>query len=122
MKHNSPIGFDSLVSTIAGLGVPGLVLLVAMAVSGWAGAAALTAALATLGGPLGMLGGLAVLGILALISKGLAEFGLEKIFAAVIVRMEKAGQSKESIYQQIVKLPISGILKRKLKDMIFNGS
>jgi hypothetical protein len=33
---------DQLVDKIAALGVPGLVLLVAMAVTGWAGAAALT--------------------------------------------------------------------------------
>jgi len=121
MKTNNPFGFDNVVSTIAGLGVPGLVLLVAMAISGWAGAAAITAALATLGGPLGMLGGIAVLGILALMSKGLAEFGLEKIFFAVISRMEKDGQSKESIYQQISKYPISNTLKRKVRDMLFGN-
>ena len=35
---------DQLVDKIAALGVPGLVLVVTMAVTGWAGAAALTAA------------------------------------------------------------------------------
>lgn len=55
---------DRLVSKIAALGVPGLVLLVAMSATGYAGAAALTTALAALGGPLGMLGGIAVLGLL----------------------------------------------------------
>ena len=53
---------DKLVNKIVALGVPGLVLLIAMHLTGFAGAAALTAALASLGGPLGMLGGLAVLG------------------------------------------------------------
>lgn len=121
MESNSPFGFDNVVSVIAGLGVPGLVLLIAMEISGWAGAAALTAALAALGGPFGMLGGIAVLGILALISKSLTEFGLEKVFYAVINRMEKDGQSKEIIYQQIVKLPISTALKRKSRDMLFGS-
>ena len=121
MKINDTFGFDNIVSVIAGLGVPGLVLLVTMAISGWAGAAALTTALAALGGPFGMLGGMGVLGILVLISKGLTEFGLEKIFFAVINRMEKDGQSKEMIYQQIVKLPISSALKRKLRDMLFGN-
>jgi hypothetical protein len=119
MKTNNPFGFDNVVSVIAGLGVPGLVLLVAMAISGWAGAVAITTALAALGGPLGMLGGIALLGVLALISKGLTEFGLEKIFSTVITRMEKDGQSKEGIYQQILKFPISSALKRKLRDMLF---
>ncbi|MBK9927205.1 MAG: hypothetical protein IPP66_18200 [Anaerolineales bacterium] len=122
MKTNNPFGFDNVVSTIAGLGAPGLVLFVAMAISGWAGAAAITAALAALGGPFGMLGGIAFLGVLALMSKGLTEFGLEKIFFAVINRMEKDGQSKESIYQQISKYPISNTLKRKVRDMLFGNN
>jgi hypothetical protein len=121
MKINNPFGFDNVVSAIAGLGVPGLVLLIAMSISGWAGAAALTASLAALGGPFGMLGGIGVLGILVLISKSLTEFGLEKIFSAVINRMEKDGQSKEIIYQQIVKLPISSALKRKSREMLFGS-
>ena len=45
--------FDKLVSIIAGLGVPGLVLLFAMALTGYVGAAAITTALAALGGPAG---------------------------------------------------------------------
>jgi hypothetical protein len=59
---NTP-SLDTVASKIAALGVPGLVLVVAMAFTGFAGAAAITAALAMLGGPLGMLGGIAVLGI-----------------------------------------------------------
>lgn len=42
---------DKLISKIVALGVPGLVQLIVMGVSGWTGTAALTAALATLGGP-----------------------------------------------------------------------
>ncbi|MFM6039787.1 MAG: hypothetical protein ACKPBB_18935 [Sphaerospermopsis kisseleviana] len=48
---------DKIVDKIAALGVPGLVLVVAMAFTGWAGAAAITTGLAVLGGPFGMLGG-----------------------------------------------------------------
>ena len=48
---------DKLLDKIAALGVPGVVLAVAMETTGYVGAAALTTALATLGGPLGMLGG-----------------------------------------------------------------
>ncbi|MDP3486811.1 MAG: hypothetical protein Q8S19_02620 [Bacillota bacterium] len=47
---------DKLVTKIVALGVPGLILVVAMGVSGWAGGAAITVALA--GGPFGMLGGI----------------------------------------------------------------
>ena len=39
---------DKIVNKIVGLGVPGLVLLMAMGISGWVGAAAITTALAML--------------------------------------------------------------------------
>jgi hypothetical protein len=85
---------DQLVDKIAALGVPGLVLVVTMAVTGWAGAAALTTALALLGGPFGMLGGIALLGILGLISKGLSDYGFEAIFKAIVDELMRKGKSK----------------------------
>lgn len=62
---------------IASLGVPGLVLWVLIATSGFAGGAALTSSLAFLGGPFGMLGGLGVLWILARYGKEVASIGLD---------------------------------------------
>ncbi len=109
---------DQIVSKIAALGVPGLVLLVAMAVTGWAGAAAITTALAMLGGPFGMLGGVAVLGILVLISQGLAEYGFEKIFQAVIDELRKKGKSKVDIGREVISYPISKDLKSKIIDYL----
>jgi len=61
------MSYDRLISFLAGLGVPGVILIVAIAVGGYAGGAAIVFALAVLGGPLGMLGGLALLGVIALI-------------------------------------------------------
>ena len=58
--RNIPI--DKVAEKIAALGIPGLVLLVAMAGSGFSGRAAIVVALATLGGPLGMLGGISFWG------------------------------------------------------------
>lgn len=46
---------DRIVNKIAGLGVPGIMLMVAISMTGLSGAAAITAALALLG-PGGMLG------------------------------------------------------------------
>ncbi|MEA5552249.1 hypothetical protein VB713_15005 [Anabaena cylindrica UHCC 0172] len=109
---------DQIVDKIAALGVPGLVLLVAMAVTGWAGAAAITAALAVLGGPFGMLGGIAVLGILGLISKGLAEYGFETIFKATVDELRKKGKSKSDIEREVESYPISHDLKLKIKDYL----
>lgn len=107
---------DQLVDKVAALGVPGLVLVVAMAFTGWAGAAALTTALALLGGPFGMLGGIAVLGILGLISKGLAEYGFERVFTEIVEELNAKGKSKADIASEIESYPISRDLKLKIKD------
>lgn len=111
---------DEFIDKIAALGVPGLVLVVAMAVTGWTGAAAITAALAMLGGPFGMLGGIAVLGILGLISKGLAEFGFETIFKGIVEELKKKGKSQADIETEIDSYPISKTLKLKIKDYLQN--
>ena len=68
---------DKVAEIIAGLGVPGLVLIALMTVSPWYGAAAMTSSLAVLG-PLGMAGGIAVLLVLVLIARALAKFGFEQ--------------------------------------------
>ena len=110
--------FDKVINTIAGLGVPGLVLVVAISVAGYTGGAALTTALAALGGPLGMLGGIAVLGILALISWAIAEFGFEKIVLAVIKELKRKGRNREDILKEIERYPISRGMKLKILDSL----
>ena len=79
---------DKVVQKLVALGIPGLVLLVVIATTGLAGGAAIVTALATLGGPLGMVGGIAALGILGLVADAIAEYGMSKIFAAVVEGLE----------------------------------
>ncbi|MGD1042156.1 MAG: hypothetical protein ABR913_03715 [Sedimentisphaerales bacterium] len=111
--------FDKLVETIAGLGVPGLVLLFAMAITGYAGAAAITTALAALGGPLGMLGGIGLLILLALISRGITKWGFEKIAKDVLKKLIDKGETKETIIKKINEYWfISKDLKLKLIDFV----
>ncbi|MCK4626328.1 MAG: hypothetical protein KAV00_13505 [Phycisphaerae bacterium] len=109
---------DKVVSKIVAIGVPGLVLLVAMAASGWYGGAAIVTALAILGGPLGMLGGIALLGVLVLISNALAKYGFEKIFEASVKKYEEKGISREEIVNKIDHYPISRELKLKIKSLL----
>lgn len=116
--NQSFIVMDKIAGQIAGFGVPGLVLIVAMAATGFSGAAALTTALAALGGPLGMLGGIALLGLLMLIFKALAEYGLEAIFKAVLNELYKKGKTKGEILTKIAGYPISSDLKRSLNEYI----
>lgn len=106
---------DKLISKLVGLGVPALVLVIAMGSTGLAGAAAITAGLAALG-PFGILGGIATLGVITLLSQGLSEYGFDAIFTALVKEFFKRGETKSSIYEKINKYPLSKSLKRKLRE------
>ena len=108
---------DKLVSKIATLGVPGLVLMTAIGATGLAGGAAITTALAALG-PGGILGGIATLGIIGLISEGIAQYGIDTIFSAVVKELYRKGETKEQLLQKIGRYSISKDLKRKLKEYV----
>lgn len=108
---------DKLVSKIAALGIPGLVLVTAIGATGLAGGAAITTALAALG-PGGILGGIATLGIIGLISEGIAQYGIDTIFSAVVKELYRKGETKEQLLQKIGRYSISKDLKRKLKEYV----
>ena len=105
---------DKLVSKIAALGIPGLVLVTAIGATGLAGGAAITTALAALG-PGGILGGIATLGIIGLISEGIAQYGVDAIFSAVIKELYRKGETKEEILRKIKKLSYFQRIKTKIK-------
>ncbi len=107
---------DKIVAKLVALGIPGLVLLIAVSISGYAGAAAITTALAAFGGPFGMLGGIGVFGLAALILNAISEYGFEKIFTNVLLELENKGYTKKQILNKIDSYPISHSLKLKLKD------
>lgn len=109
---------DKIVEKIVGLGVPGLILLVAINVSGYAGAAAITSSLAILGGPAGMLGGLGVLGFSVYVSMAISKYSFDKIYIKTIHGLKNKGETNESILKKIEKYPISKSLKLKLKDLL----
>lgn len=112
---------DKIVGKVAALGVPGLILIVAIGATGLAGGAAITTALAALG-PGGMIGGIATLGVIGLLSEGIAEFGFDAIFDAVVKELYKRGETKEVILKKIEKYPVSKDLKRKLRESLHKVS
>ncbi len=114
-KDNIPL--DKVAEILAGLGVPGLVLVVVMAASPFYGAAAITASLAAIG-PFGMLGGIATLLVLAFIAQMLARFGFEQVFPAVLIKLIESGKTCQEILEEIDSYPISKELKKKLKEFI----
>ena len=108
---------EKIVSKIAALGVPGLILITAIGATGLAGGAAITTALAAIG-PGGMIGGIVTLGVIGLISEGITEYGFDAIFNAVVRELYKRGETKNSILKKIEKYPVSKQLKRKLRDSL----
>ncbi|WP_075831771.1 hypothetical protein [Deinococcus marmoris] len=109
---------DKIIDKIAALGIPGLILLVMISISGFAGAAAITSSLAILGGPFGMLGGIAVLGIIGLISRSITKYGFENLLMATAMRLIEKGHTREEVIEAINRLLISRDLKNRIIKII----
>ena len=103
---------------LVALGVPGIVLLVALETTGFAGAAAIVTALATLGGPLGWVGGFVSLGILVIVSKKMAEFGFDYLFSRVLKGVRESGKTKEQIFEEVEGYKIPDVMKRALHEWV----
>jgi hypothetical protein len=103
--------FAKMVDAVAAAGVPGLVLLAAMAVSGFSGGAAITVALASLGGPAGMLGGIGVLVTLGIV---IAKYGVSDLTMAVVRKLLQS-RSKTTLINEIDALPKAVPQKVRLK-------
>ena len=108
---------DQIIKKIAALGVPGLVFMVAIELTGLAGAAAITTALAALG-PGGIVGGVMTLCALSVIADGIAEYGFDEIAKGVICELYCKGESKESIKVKVSKYPISSKMKNNLYEVV----
>ena len=112
---------NDFVRKVAALGTPGIVFLVAMSSTGFAGAAAVTSALALLGGPAGMYGGIAVLPIIAIAADYLTKYGLEFLIAKIYQnRIGQDGQTVEAVVREITELRfLSESSKTKVIERIY---
>lgn len=108
------LSVDKAAEIIAGLGIPGLVLLAATSAAGVAGAAGVTAGLVALG-PGGVLGGVAILLASTFIGSALAKFGFEELFKRVLDNLREKGMTDAAILEKIEGYPISKELKRSLR-------
>lgn len=103
---------DNIVSRIAGFGVPGVMLMVAISLTGLSGAAAITAALALLG-PGGMIGGVLTLLFAGVVVSALSEYGFDALFKAVVKKLYEKGETKDGLRRKIENGPWSAKLKAK---------
>ncbi|OYE01931.1 hypothetical protein [Nostoc sp. 'Peltigera membranacea cyanobiont' 232] len=108
---------DEIVSKLAGVGLPAIVLLITMASTGLAGAAAITAALAMLG-PGGMVGGIVLLGIIGLASDALTKYGLTALLQGIYEERRRRGESLQTLCREIDGLPITNELKLVIRNHI----
>jgi|OM-RGC.v1.025812332 hypothetical protein len=114
------IKVDEIVKQLAGLGLPGSILLIlAFASSG--SNAAIVAVLTAAGGPFGILGGIGLLGLTKVVGDLIANYGIEAIFKAVYSERGKT-ETLRSLFYEIQDLPICQELKLKLQNHLKSES
>ena len=111
---------DKIIDKISFLGVPGLVFLVLMSFSPWAGGAAIMSTLSILGGPFGAIAGIGVLMVFSKYGSKISSLGYNKVISMVIDRMRKNGKTRGEIVGEINRFPISEELKAKVIKEIIN--
>lgn len=92
--------FTTMVDLLAAAGIPDLVLLAAMAISGFTGSAAITLALSSLGGPAGMPGGIGVLVTLGVV---IATYGVTDVSLAVVFSSHIRNPNTRRAYREAVR-------------------
>ncbi len=105
---------DEIVKKLAGLGLPGVILVVLTVASGGS-SAAVAAAITALGGPFGIVGGIGLLGLITVLGDTIAGYGIEAILKAIYTERSKT-ESVRYLLKEIKDLPISEELKLKLKN------
>jgi len=110
------VSLDEVAKKIASLGLPGVILVVALAISG-GNSYAVMLAFATLGGPFGIVGGLGLLGLTTIVGEALTGYGIEAVLIAVY-KERRQTQTQEILLKEVESLPITEALKLKLKHQL----
>jgi hypothetical protein len=84
---------DEIVKKLAGLGLPGVILVVLTAASGGS-SAAVAATLTMLGGPFGIVGAIALLGLITVVGDIVAGYGIEAILQSIYAERSKTESVK----------------------------
>jgi hypothetical protein len=105
---------DEIVKKLAGLGLPGIILVI-LTVTSAGSNAAIVAALTAIGGPFGIVGGIALLGLITVVGDTVAGYGIEAVLKAIYTERSKT-ESVRFLLKEIKDLPISEELKLRLKN------
>ncbi|MEH2307096.1 hypothetical protein [Nostoc sp.] len=107
---------DDIVKKLAGLGLPGVILVILTVTTGGS-SAAVAATLTALGGPFGIVGGIALLGLVTLVGDTVTGYGIEAILKGIYTERSKT-ESVIFLLKEIQGLPITEELKLKLKNQL----
>ncbi|OYE00079.1 hypothetical protein [Nostoc sp. 'Peltigera membranacea cyanobiont' 232] len=107
---------DEIVKKLAGLGLPGVILVILL-IASEGSSAAVAAIITAWGGPFGIVGGIALLGLITVVGDTIAGYGIEAILKGIYAERSK----KESVIvllKEIQDLSITEELKSKLKNIV----
>ena len=104
---------DKIIDKISFLGVPGLVFLVLMSFSPWAGGAAIMSTLSILGGPFGAIAGIGVLMVFSKYGSKISSLGYNKVITMVIDRMRKNGKTRDEIVGKSTGFQLAKNLRKR---------
>lgn len=107
---------DGIATKLAGLGLPGIILVI-LTVSSAGSNAAIVAALTAMGGPFGIVGGIGLLGLITVAGDAVSSYGIEAILKAIYTERSK-NESVRLLLKEIKDLPISDELKLKLTNQL----
>ncbi|ACC81017.1 hypothetical protein [Nostoc punctiforme] len=107
---------DDIVKKLAGLGLPGVILVILTVTTGGS-SAAVAATLTALGGPFGIVGGIALLGLVTVVGDTVTGYGIEAILKGIYTERSKT-ESVIFLFKEIQGLPITEELKLKLKNQL----
>ncbi|MEH1779988.1 MAG: hypothetical protein V7K67_01175 [Nostoc sp.] len=107
---------DEIVKKLAGLGLPGVILVILL-IASEGSSAAVAAIITAWGGPFGIVGGIALLGLITVVGDTIAGYGIEAILKGIYAERSK-NESVIVLLKEIQDLSITEELKAKLKNLL----
>ncbi|SRR5579883_2691287 len=105
---------DEIIKKLAGLGLPGVILVI-LTVASEGSSAVVAATLTAWGGPFGIVGGIALFGLLTVLGDIIAKYGIDAILKAIYKERSKT-ESVGTLLKEIRDLPITDEIKIKLNN------
>ena len=117
-KNMGKIPLDTIISKIAGIGIPAVVIIGIASTTGVAGGAAIVGAISASSGGAGLIPGIVALGFIAVASQAIAEYGSEAVMKEVVKQLKEQGHTDSEIKEKVESYPISDSLKNDVLRLL----